>query len=157
MKRKIIAISAAAVCLLLLLFFVCPMDMGSLTGVVRWAYVAHITSEVEVRDYAAFPINEINDVMLESGSPEFDEFMALLEQTEFHRVPGTLLGRRSHVTGMYGDRAEIWLYGTDAERDYMLVVYESGDVFINYTRYDMGYFSSGPEQEFIRNIYSLIT
>lgn len=39
----------------------------------------------------------------------------------------------------------------------MLVVYESGDVFINYTRYDMGYFSSGPEQEFIRNIYSLIT
>ncbi len=36
------------------------------------------------------------------------------------------------------------------------MVYESGKVFINYTRYDMGYFSSGPEQEFIQKIYSLV-
>lgn len=72
-------------------------------------------------------------------------------------MPATLLGRRSHVTGMYGDSVDISLYGTDGERDYELMVYESGDVFINYTRYDMGYFSSEPEQEFIQNIYSLIT
>ena len=157
MKRKIIAISAAAVCLLLLLFFAWPMDMGSLAGDAGWAYVAHTTSQVEVRDYAAFPINEINDVMLESGSPEFDALTVLLNETAFHRVPATLLGRRSHVTGMYGDSVDISLYGTDGERDYELMVYESGDVFINYTRYDMGYFSSEPEQEFIQNIYSLIT
>lgn len=82
-RRGGVSATAAVLCL--------SYGHGSLTGGVRWAYVAHSTSEVEARDYAAFPINEINDVMLESGSPEFDELMALLEQTEFHRVPGTLL------------------------------------------------------------------
>ncbi len=45
MKRKIIAISAA-VCLLMLLFFAWPMDMGSLTAGVMSAYVAFFRSRM---------------------------------------------------------------------------------------------------------------
>ncbi len=75
--------------------------------------------------------------------------MVLLDDTMFHRVPGTLLGRRSHVTGMYGDRVDIFLYGTDGVRVVQVMVYESGKISINYTRYDMGYFSSGPDRVYL--------